>query len=66
VGLKAKLPKCEFGATNVRYLGLILTPKGILLGVDKRVKAVKDTKTPRTIKEVGQFTGVCHFFKSHI
>jgi hypothetical protein len=35
VGLKAKLPKCEFGANNVQYLGFTLIPEGILPGVDK-------------------------------
>jgi hypothetical protein len=40
VGLKAKLPKCEFGATNIHCLGFRLTPEGILPGTDK-LKAVK-------------------------
>jgi hypothetical protein len=65
VGLKAKLPKCEFRATNLQYLGFRLTPEGILLGVDK-LKAVKNIETPKTIKEVRRFTGLCNFFRSHI
>jgi hypothetical protein len=64
VGLKAKLPKCEFRATNVQYLDFRLTPGGILPGVDK-LKAVKK-ETPKTIKELRQFTGLCNFFRSHI
>jgi hypothetical protein len=43
VGLKAK---CEFGATNVQYLGFRPTPEGILSGVNK-FKAVKHTEVPK-------------------
>jgi hypothetical protein len=48
--LKAKLPRCEFGATNVQYLGFRLTPEGILPGVDK-LKSVKNTEKPKTKKK---------------
>ena len=65
VNLKAKLPKCEFGAKNVQYLGFRLTPESFLPGVDK-LKAVKNTEIPNSIKEVRQFTGLCNFFRSHI
>jgi hypothetical protein len=64
VGLKAKLPKCEFGATNVHYLGFRLTPGGILPGMDK-LKAVKNAEVPSNVKEVRQFTGLCNFFSGH-
>jgi hypothetical protein len=43
VGLKAKLPTCEFGATNIHYLGFRLFPEDIFLGTDK-IKAVKTQK----------------------
>jgi hypothetical protein len=58
--VKAKLLKCEFGATNVQYLGFRLTPE-----IDK-LKAVKDTKMTKNVKEVWQFTGPCNFFRSQI
>jgi hypothetical protein len=38
-GLKIKLPKYFFGATEVSYLGFKLTPDGIKPGADK-LKAV--------------------------
>ena len=43
--LKVNLYKCEFGASNVNYLGYRLTPEGILPGLDK-LKAVRDSKMP--------------------
>jgi hypothetical protein len=49
VGLKAKLPKCEFGDTNVQYLGFRLTPEGILPRGNK-LKAVKNTEVPKNVK----------------
>ena len=57
VGLKANLPKCEFGATNVHYLGFRLTPEGILPGLNK-LNTVRDAEVPRNVKEVRQFTGL--------
>ena len=64
-GLKVNLKKCEFGATNVSYLGFRLTPNGILPGTDK-LKAVRDTPPPSNIHQVRQFTGLCNFFRTHV
>jgi hypothetical protein len=47
------LSKCKFGATNVKYLGFRLTPEGILPWIDK-LKAVRDSKPPRTVQEIQQ------------
>ena len=63
--LKVNLPKCEFGADNVSYLGFRLTPDGILSGADK-LKAVRDSKPPTSVHEVRQFMGLCNFFRSHV
>ena len=63
--LKVNLPKCEFGADNVSYLGFRLTPEGILPGADK-LKAVRDSKPPSSVHEVRQFMGLCNFFRSHV
>ena len=64
-GLKVNLKKCEFGATNVSYLGFRLTPNGILPGADK-LKAVKDTPPPSSVHQVRQFLGLCNFFRTHV
>ena len=63
--LKVNLSKCEFGATNVSYLGFRLTPEGILPGSDK-LKAVRDSEPPKTVHQVRQFMGLCNFFRSHV
>ena len=64
-GLKVNLSKCEFGATNVNYLGYRLTPEGILPGLDK-LKAVRDSKMPTNVQEIRQFMGLCNFFRAHV
>jgi hypothetical protein len=64
-GLKVNLKKCEFGATNVSYLGFRLTPNGILPGSDK-LKAVRDTPPPANVHQVRQFLGLCNFFRTHV
>ena len=64
-GLKLNLPKCEFGSTNVSYLGFRLTPEGILPGFDK-LQVVREAKPPTTVKEIRQFLGLCNFFRTHV
>jgi hypothetical protein len=48
----------------VQYLGLRLTPEGILLGFNK-FKADKDAEVSKC-KEVRQFKGLCNFLRDHI
>ena len=65
VNLKLNLKKCEFGSTNVSYLGFRLTPEGIIPGLDK-LKVVRDAKPPSSVTEIRQFLGLCNFFRSHV
>jgi hypothetical protein len=48
-GLMVNLAKCDFGATNVNYLSFILTPEGILPGLDK-LRAARDSKPSSIIQ----------------
>ena len=64
-GLKVNLKKCNFGSTNVSYLGFRLTPEGILPGLDK-LQAVRDAKPPTNVHQVRQFLGLCNFFRAHV
>ncbi len=49
VGLKAKLSKCKFGATNLKCFKFRLTPEGTLPGIDK-LKEVKSAELPNSKK----------------
>eukprot|EP01018_Ginkgo_biloba_P018968 Gb_14602 [translate_table: standard] len=54
--LYAKLSKCEFCKEEIEYLGHIVSAKGI--SVDpKKVKAVKEWRTPASVHEVRSFLG---------
>ena len=57
--------KCDFGASNISYLGYSRTPDKILPGSDK-LKAVKDSEAQSTIQEIRQFMGLCNFFCTHV
>jgi len=65
VNIKLNPEKCEFGATNVSYLGFRLTPNGILPGKDK-LQAVREIKPPSSVTEVRQFLGLCNYFRTHV
>jgi hypothetical protein len=55
--LKLNLTKCNFGSTNVTYLGFRLTPEGILPGSDK-LAAVKNATPPKNVHQIRQFLGL--------
>jgi hypothetical protein len=63
--LKLNLTKCNFGSTNVIYLGFRLTPEGILPGSDK-LAAVKNATPPKNVHQIRQFLGLANFFRTHI
>ena len=61
----AKLDKCQFGRSNLPYLGHIVTPEGIKTDPDK-VKTVQEIKNPTTVTEVRAFLGVCSYYRKFI
>jgi hypothetical protein len=50
-GLHVDINKCEFDTQRVKYLGLIVTTKGIEMDPDK-VAAIRDWQTPTSTKDV--------------
>jgi hypothetical protein len=61
--LKLNLDKCNFGSTNVTYLGFRLTP--LLPGLDE-LSAVRNATPPTNVLQVRQFLGLANFFRTHI
>jgi predicted aspartyl protease len=59
--LFAKLPKCEFFVTKLTYTGLGISDSGISMEEEK-VKAIKEWKEPRMVKQVQAFLGFANFY----
>ena len=65
VGLTADIRKCEFSVTETKYLGLIITTKGIRMDPEK-VEAVTSWPEPRTVKQLQSFLGFSNFYRRFI
>ena len=61
-GLKLRLEKCDFGSTEVTYLGYRLTPSGVVPGKDK-LEAVRKFPEPDTIRKIREFCGLTNYFR---
>jgi len=57
--------KSKFAQRRVEYLGHTLTETGIKKQPEK-VKAIQEYPTPRNIKDVQQFLGMCQWYSSFI
>jgi hypothetical protein len=63
--LSLKPTKCEFGKGKLRFLGHIVSDKGID-PVEEKVKIMEKFKIPKTVKEVRQFLGMTGYYRKHI
>ena len=64
-GLYLKPKKCEFHIQEVKYLGLIITTKGIWM-YPAKVRGVKDWQVPTNLKDVKAFLGFANFYRRFI
>ena len=64
-GLQADIQKSEFSVTRTKYLGHVLTNKGIEVDPDK-VEPLRTWQRPRTVTGVKSFLGFCGFFRQFI
>ena len=63
--LKLNVSKCGFGQNKIAYVGFLLTPTGILPGIDK-TKAIRESDPPTPIRQVREFIGLCNYFRNLI
>ncbi|XP_040940739.1 uncharacterized mitochondrial protein AtMg00860-like [Gossypium hirsutum] len=63
--LYAKLSKCEFWLYEVVFLGHVISAKGIRV-YPKKVKAILDWKSRRTVSEVRSFLGLAGYYHHFI
>jgi hypothetical protein len=64
-GLYLDVNKCKFGATKVKYLGLIISTNGIEMDPEK-VQAVMDWQPPTSVKDILSFVGFVNFYRRFI
>ena len=55
--LRLNASKCFFGVGSSKFLGYMVTHKGIEVNPDQ-IKAINDLKPPRNAKEVPKLTGM--------
>jgi hypothetical protein len=59
--LYAKESKCEFGMTELLYLGHIISAQGVLVHREK-IRAILDWPTPRNVPKLRSFFGLCSYY----
>ena len=56
------LSKCEFCQTEVLFLGLVISHKGITPNPEK-LKIIREFEDPRNKKQLQQIRGTCNFYR---
>ena len=64
-GLTLKPEKCHFARKEIRYLGHIVSSKGVQADPDK-LKAITSYPAPHDIKELRQFLGLSNYYRRFI
>lgn len=63
--LTLKLSKCEFGKTEVEFLGFIINENGIKPGT-RKIRAIQEFPEPKNIHEVRKFLGLTGYFRRFV
>lgn len=64
-GLTLGWDKCRLGAEKLKYLGYLVTPRGLHVDPEK-VSAVVDYPVPKTPKNIRQFLGLVSWYRRFI
>ena len=64
-GLKLTLKKCKFAKESVKYLGHIISRKGIQIDPIK-VQGIRDYQVPKNAKGVRRFLGMASYYRKFI
>jgi len=65
LGLRADIKKCEFGVTEVKFLGLIITEGGVKMDQSK-VSTILNWETPKDLKGYRRFMGFVNYYRRFI
>ena len=64
-GVKLSKNKCHFGKESVKFLGHIISKKGIETDPDKTAK-IKDWELPKTMKDLITFLGFASYYRKFV
>lgn len=64
-GLQIDIKKCEFHVKEVKFLGLIITTRGIKMDPAK-LDSIKSWPTPKNTKDIFRFIGFINFYRRFI
>lgn len=64
-GLKLKPKKCQFLQREVKYLGHVVSAKGVSPDPSK-IASVRDFPRPTTVKQIREFLGLAGYYRRHI
>lgn len=64
-GFSINLKKCTFLSTEIEYLGRTIS-RGQVRPSASKVKALVESPTPKTVKQVRQFLGLASYFRRYI
>jgi len=63
--LYTKGSKCEFGMTEMLYLGHIIGENGVQVHQEK-IRAILEWPTPRNVTELRSFLGLCTYYRKFV
>ena len=63
--LFAKLSKCEFGLTEILYLGNIIGQDGMKVVLEK-IKAIIEWPHPKNLTKLRGFIGICTYYRAFV
>ena len=64
-GMKLNVSKCSFAMKEIKFLGHIVSEKGVRPD-PKNIEAVKKMPVPKSVKQIRRFIGMCNFYRRHI
>jgi len=64
-GLYCKAEKCQFGVSEVGFLGFVITPGGVGLEADQ-IATIQDWPTPKSMRDVQVLLGFTNFYRRFI
>lgn len=64
-GIVINTSKCNFGSSDISFLGYSVSPKGIK-PLESKVDAIKQYPVPRNVKELRRFLGMINFYRKFL